>query len=519
MYEQRVLGDRYRLEVRIGRGGMGEVWRAVDLRLDRPVAVKLLPVAADAAPDAVARFRREAQLAAALQHPGITVVHDIDEDDGLLYLVMELLDGEDLVKVLARRPQGLPVDEALAHAAKISGALAAAHARGIVHRDIKPANLILTTGGWIKICDFGIARFMQSATGLTGSAVVGSPIFMAPEQISTGEIDGRTDLYALGCLLHQMLCGRPPFLTDKGVPALINAHLNLAPSGPRAVNPAVPEDVDRLVLDLLAKDPADRPADADTVTRALEALRGDAPAPAPPPAQALDAPLAQEYQVASEHLDRQRPELALPLADHVARERVRLLGVEHPDALAAQHLVAQALYDLDREIEALPIVSAVAHARTRVLGQRDTATLDSWHLLSRTLYMLERYQEALPIATGVTADRQVALGPNDPATLLSRSTLAWTLHMLDRNAEAMNVAQELAAYQSTALGEDHEDTLDTRQLIGWILLMLGRNAEAEAAAAHAHQSCLRAFGPTAEPTVQAQALLDATRRKPARRRP
>jgi len=524
VYEGRVLGGRYRLESRIGRGGMGEVWRSIDQRLDRPVAVKLLPTAADAGSDLVSRFRREAQLAAVLQHPGVTVVHDIDEDDGLLYLVMELLDGEDLAKVLARWPDGMPADQAFSYAAQICGALAAAHARGIVHRDIKPANLILTGSGWVKICDFGIARFVQSATGLTGSAVIGSPIFMAPEQIGTGEIDGRTDLYALGCLLHQMLCGRPPFLTDKGIPALINAHLSLAPPGPRSINPQVSEEADRLVLELLAKDPAERPADAGTVLQRLQSLAtGGTPRPEPGPRskpvpQPDEVPMGQEERVAAEHLDRDRPDLAFPLADHVARERDRLLGADHPASLDARHLVGRTLFALDREQDAAPVLHAVALARTRVLGRRHADTLDSWHLLAGCLYVLGRYAEALPIAAGVATDREVTFGPHDPLTLESRLTLGWTLHMLDRNDEALALAQDLVATQSRVLGNDHEDTYDALQLVGWILLTRGQYGEAEAVAAQVHQGLLGKLGPTAEATVQAQALLSACQSPPRRRR-
>jgi hypothetical protein len=496
---------------------MGEVWRATDLRLDRPVAVKVLPTP-DADQELVARFRREAQLAAVLQHPGITVVHDIDEDAAanLLYLVMELLDGEDLGKLLSRRPQGMPVKEVLSYAAQISSALGAAHSRGIVHRDIKPANLIVTSTGWVKICDFGIARFVQSATGLTGSAIIGSPIFMAPEQISGGEIDARTDLYALGCLLHQMLCGQPPFPTDKGIPALINAHLNLSPTGPREVNPQVSQELDDLVLELLAKDPALRPDSAATVTQHLQALLGaDTAAPAPDPKRAQ---LEQEHQVAAEHLGRQRPDLALPLADHVARERERYLGADHPDTLSSRHLVGVALYQLDREAEAASVISAVAQARSRVLGPHHPDTLDSWHRLATVLYGLGRYADALPIAAGVAADYEQTLGPRDPATLDSRDTLAWTLHMLDRNDEALAIAQNLAGIRSEVLGEEHEDTLDTLELISWILLARGQAAEAEQLAAQLHQGFLQQYGPAAQQTIEAQTLLDTCRTERRRRR-
>jgi eukaryotic-like serine/threonine-protein kinase len=560
------LGGRYRLAERIGRGGMGEVWRATDLRLDRSVAVKLLPVQADADPKLVTRFRREAQLAAGLQHPGITVVHDIDEHapEQLLYLVMELLDGDDLGKVLVRHPEGLPLDESLSIAVQISGALATAHARGIVHRDIKPANLIVIGDGWVKICDFGIARFVESATRLTGSGMIGTPVYMAPEQFTTGEVDGRTDLYALGCLLHQLLCGRPPFPTDQGIPVLINGHLNVTPPGPRAFNGDLPEDVDLLVRELLAKEPADRPADAATVTRRLQTLRAahsgvvttdpslasstappqavrqeppsqdarweppySAVPPKPRPAGTRDEPpsdprttdLEHQHQIAVEYCHEGRFSEALALADHVVRTRMQLLGPEHPETLSSRHLVGTALYMLDREAEAERVVYGAAEARSRLLGQYHANTLSSWHLLAKILYSLGRHADALPIAAGVASARTQVLSPDDTDTLDSRNTVAWTLHMLGRNAEALPLAYDVAHAQSRVLGSDHEDTIDSRQLIGWIHHDLGQFAEAYTFALQLHETCLRLFGPDAEQTLQVRSLLEASATRASRRLP
>jgi eukaryotic-like serine/threonine-protein kinase len=573
MREGLELGGRYRLVERIGRGGMGEVWRATDLRLERSVAVKLLPAQADADPKLVARFRREAQLAAGLQHPGITVVHDIDEHPPgqLLYLVMELLDGDDLGKVLVRHPGGLALDESLSIAVQTSGALAAAHARGIVHRDIKPANLIVIGDGWVKICDFGIARFVASATGLTGSQMIGTPVYMAPEQFSTGEVDGRTDLYALGCLLHQLLCGRPPFPVDQGIPVLIHGHLNVTPPGPRAFNEGIPEDVDLLVRELLAKTPADRPADAATVTRRLQALRAaytgtvttdpslasstaspaaspqgvrqepppqlvrQEPPPQPvrqePPPQGVPgqwappgsagthdgAPadprisdLEHQHQIVVEHLHEGRFSEALAVADHVVRGRMHLLGPEHPETLSSRHLVGTALYMLDREAEAERVVYAAAEARSRVLGPYHPKTLSSWHLLSKILYMLGRHADALRIASGLAPAYARVLGPDDTETLDSRNTVAWALHMLGRNAEALPLAYDVAGARSRVLGGDHEDTIDSRQLTGWIQHALGRFSEARTVAMELHETCLRLFGPEAEQTHQARSLLEAS---------
>lgn len=270
LYEGLELGGRYRLESLLGRGGMGEVWHARDLRLGRAVAVKALPAWATADPAGAARFRREAEIAAGLQHPGITVVFDIGTDGSILFLVMELLTGTDLDAVLSDHPEGLPVRRALSMVDQLCDALAAAHAGGIVHRDIKPANVMVLDGDRLKICDFGIARFVASTTNLTGKGVIGTPSYMAPEQYEGEAVDGRTDLYALGCLTHQLLTGVPPFRSDQGVGALMRAHLTLPP--PRIQRPDVSADLARLVTDLLAKDPAQRPAGAAQVRERLRAI-------------------------------------------------------------------------------------------------------------------------------------------------------------------------------------------------------------------------------------------------------
>ncbi|MDL4819089.1 serine/threonine-protein kinase [Actinomadura opuntiae] len=278
------LDGRYRLESVLGRGGMGEVWRAVDTRLRRPVAVKALPAELADVPGAMERFEREAEAAAALQHPGITVVFDVGRtDDGLAYLVMELLEGEDLRTVVRRHPGGLPVGEAVAFAVQLADALAAAHSRGIVHRDIKPANLFVLADGRLKLCDFGIAGLADAATRLTqDGGSVGTPLYMAPEQFRGEAADFRSDLYAFGCVLHELLTGDPPFRSGSGLPGLLYAHLNEPPPRVGAVRPDVPPQLERLVLDLLAKAVDQRPASAAAVASFLRAT-ANGPVPPPPP--------------------------------------------------------------------------------------------------------------------------------------------------------------------------------------------------------------------------------------------
>ncbi|MFB9838552.1 acyl carrier protein [Actinoallomurus acaciae] len=267
------LAGRYRLEAPVGRGGMGEVWRGVDLRLRRPVAVKILPLSEAADGAGIARFRREAEIAAALNHPGITTVFDIDEhtDGGLrlLFLVMELMRGRDLAAVLHEHPGGPPIAQVRDWAVQILDALAAAHGHGVVHRDIKPANLFLTDDGRVKVCDFGIAR-LPGATRITATgSVAGTPLYMAPEQIEGHTVDERTDLYSFGCVLYQLLTGTTWVDTGSSVGAILYQHLNQTPVPPRSVRPDIDDHVSTLVMDLLAKRPGERPRDAATVAARL----------------------------------------------------------------------------------------------------------------------------------------------------------------------------------------------------------------------------------------------------------
>ncbi|GAA4252115.1 hypothetical protein GCM10022255_047360 [Dactylosporangium darangshiense] len=270
-----MIAGRYRLQTVLGRGGMANVWRAVDERLGRPVAVKLLPGDAGATdPAALRRFEQEAHAAARLSHPNIVTVHDVGREQDVAYLVMELVDGTSLAEHLGRG--ALSAGRAVAIAAQVCDALDAAHRAGVIHRDIKPANILLAGNGTVKVCDFGIARFThQQQTGLTAThTVIGTSAFMAPEQAAGGPVDARTDLYALGCVLYAMLTGGPPFTGDNPM-AVLHRHLHEPPAPPRTLRLDVPADLDRLVVDLLAKNPADRPPTAGDVRDRLGAARSD----------------------------------------------------------------------------------------------------------------------------------------------------------------------------------------------------------------------------------------------------
>ena len=266
-----VLADRYRLLARIGSGATGEVWRATDERLRRPVAVKIVDLALPHRdPGIVARFQRERQASAAVHSPFIAQVYDSGQDGQLLFIVMELLSGPGLADLLATEGP-LSFDRGLPLAAQIATGLADAHAAGIVHRDLKPANVVLNEGV-AKIVDFGIVRFTETGdqTLTAASTVAGTASYMSPEQASGREVTSATDLYSFGCLLFAMFTGRPPF---GGTTSFEQASAHVQQSAPDfgQRRPDAPPALSALVSRLMAKDPAARP-DAAVVARTLDAL-------------------------------------------------------------------------------------------------------------------------------------------------------------------------------------------------------------------------------------------------------
>ena len=282
--DQVILADRYTLGDRLGRGGMAEVRRGFDVRLARTVAVKSLKLDLAADPAFQKRFQREAHAAASLNHPGIAAVYDtgeqVDERTGVPvpFLVMELVDGPTLRDVL-RNEGPMPPDRALELTRVVLGALGHSHAAGIVHRDIKPSNIMLTPAGDAKVMDFGIARAAAETTSdLTGTAtVIGTAHYLSPEQARGERVDQRSDLYSTGCLLYELLLGRPPFQGDSSV-SVAYQHVREAPVPPSAVNPSISTDVDAVVAGALAKSPADRYQSAEEMAADISRVLAGLPA-------------------------------------------------------------------------------------------------------------------------------------------------------------------------------------------------------------------------------------------------
>jgi eukaryotic-like serine/threonine-protein kinase len=285
MTQPRLLGGRYELDGVVGRGGMAEVYRARDIRLDRIVAVKTLRD--DLARDQTfqARFRREAQSAASLNHPSIVAVYDTGEDmlghTPVPYIVMEYVDGRTLRDLLRDDRRLLP-ERALEITDGVLRALDYSHRNGIVHRDIKPGNVMLTRAGDVKVMDFGIARAVSDAQAtMTQTAqVIGTAQYLSPEQARGERVDARSDLYSTGCLLYELLTGRPPFTGDSPV-AIAYQHVRENPVPPSRVDPEIPPWADSIVLKAMAKDPGDRYQSAgemrNDIQRALQGMPVAAP--------------------------------------------------------------------------------------------------------------------------------------------------------------------------------------------------------------------------------------------------
>jgi tRNA A-37 threonylcarbamoyl transferase component Bud32/Skp family chaperone for outer membrane proteins len=291
----RILDGRYQLGSLLGAGGMARVYRASDRVLERQVAVKVLSPPYVQDPSFVERFRREARSAARLSHPNIVAVFDSGSDAGEHYLVMEYVAGQSLAELLARQGRLAP-RRAAELAMEVCAALAAAHAQGLVHRDVKPANVLVGDDGRVKVTDFGIAKAAATAT-LTGTGtVLGTAAYLSPEQAQGGSVDARSDLYSLGCVLYELLCGSPPFGSGADGPpvAVATRHLHQPPEPPSARTPQVDPSLDAVVLTALAKDPARRYQSAVELQDALErVLAGDAIAAGLGSPEAVAAPTEQ----------------------------------------------------------------------------------------------------------------------------------------------------------------------------------------------------------------------------------
>ncbi|HZV25724.1 MAG TPA: Stk1 family PASTA domain-containing Ser/Thr kinase [Acidothermaceae bacterium] len=268
----RVLDGRYRVEARIARGGMATVYRALDTRLDRVVALKVMHQLFAENDQFVARFNREAKSAARLSHPNVVAVYDQGEDDGYVFLAMEYVQGRTLRDLLRERTRLTP-QEALSVFEPVLAALSAAHAAGLVHRDVKPENVLLADDGRVKVADFGLARAAANLEATSATSLIGTVAYLSPEQVIRGIADERSDVYSAGVMLFEMLTGRPPYDGETAVSvALKHAHEDVPP--PSSLVSGIPTSVDLLVAKATARDPDRRPHDAGAFLAEVVRVRG-----------------------------------------------------------------------------------------------------------------------------------------------------------------------------------------------------------------------------------------------------
>ena len=351
-----ILADRYRIVARLGQGGMGEVYRADDLRLAQPVALKFLPAALERDPVRLAQFHNEVRLARQIAHKNVCRMYDVGDAAGLPFLTMEYVDGEDL-STLLRRIGRLPEDKALDVARQLCAGLAAAHERGVLHRDLKPANVMVDGAGQVRITDFGLA----AVAGAVEEVRVGTPAYMAPEQLAGREVTVQSDLYALGLVLYEVFTGRRAY-TAQSVGELVRQHQEATVAPPGTIVRDLDPAIERAILRCLEADPARRPRSALAVAAALPG--GD------PLAAALAAGETPSPEMVAAAGERQAASSATALAAAGALVVLLAIGV---GLLARHQLTNRAPFDkppavlVDRAQQAL-----------EALGYRDTPVATRW---------------------------------------------------------------------------------------------------------------------------------------------
>jgi hypothetical protein len=516
---------RYELIEEIEPGGMGTVWRGYDAVLDREIAVKLIrpdvvtsPVQAQ---EFSRRFEREARVTARIGHHGVPQVFDAVLDEASydrLYLVMEYVRGISLRKVLTNAGEeaaaGLPVSWAASIAAQICTVLSYAHAIPVVHRDLKPDNILIAADGTVKVLDFGIAKLLRTdVTRLTATgSLIGTSRYMPPEQIDCAQITPLSDLYALGCVLHELLAGQPVFSGDNEY-QLLHQHMDVPPKPLRTLRPEVPEDLEALTLDLLAKVPEQRPADAYAVYERLSphlprpgsaavpvsfADGGDSPPAVPDPTVVYRQPNAPLRRTAAPAAP---PEPVAPgpvprHADTALRDAVRDAYARSAD-LADEGRFAQAA-DVLKAVIATAAIALGAHS-PRVLGLRRQR--------AAVLMAGEDFRRALPEFDALAAVYARTAGPAGENALECRRHAAHCRANLGQATAALREFREVLEVVSDAAGEGSETALDLRRSIGLLLFSEGRRTEAEGVLDALHEDMCVLLGEDHEETREIAGLL------------
>ncbi|MFM9453410.1 serine/threonine-protein kinase [Streptomyces europaeiscabiei] len=496
---------------------MGDVWRGYDAVLDRPVAVKVIRGQSVTSPhlaeEFAKRFRREARITARIQHPGVPQVYDAVLDDDSyqqLFLVMELVDGVPLTGYI-HPGKPLPVSWAVAVAAQVATVLSYAHDVPVIHRDLKPSNILVARDGTVKVLDFGIAAILR--TDVTKLTATGNPIgtyqYMSPEQVRGGQITPQADLYALGCVLHELLSGQLAFTADSEF-LLMFQHVKAAPTPLRQLRADVPAELEELVLHLLRKAPEARPSDTQEVYERLRPFlpaAGEQPAPheagptgAPDPTAVFRRPYAPRARAGA------TARTGSPAADAPAAVPAPL-----PETLRAQVREVRAHYDAlmeeERFTQAAEVVGEMIEPAARVLGAENKVVLALRMRRAGARLLGGDFRAALPEFEALADAYKRVSGPTSKSALDCRAQAARCRAELGQVTDALATLRDVLDVVRTVDSDVSEEAVMLRRDIGMLLLAQGSAEEAGQLLEPLHEDLCLVYGPEDELAVEvAEAL-------------
>ncbi|WP_346039359.1 serine/threonine-protein kinase [Actinomadura chokoriensis] len=501
-----VLNDRYTLDrAPLGRGGMGEVWGGFDAVLGRRVAVKLVRLS-DVPEDLAElerRFLREARVMARLGHPGAPAIHDagVSEDASptrRMFIVMEYVDGIRLDDVIAET-ESLPLGWVAAVGAQVAAVLAAAHGKGVLHRDLKPSNLILCPDGAVKVIDFGLALLHDpEVTRLTRSgAIIGTALYMPPEQVRSETATGRSDLYALGCVLYEMIAGRPPFVGDTEY-AILEQQVNARPIPVGKLRANVPGDLGDLVAELLAKDPAKRPEDAAAVYRRLVPHVSGAH-PLPRMADQEASPLRMYADVLTRVLHKPRERAVDEAGGGPRASRAEMSRVRRE---------ATALARDGRHADAARALEAIVEPGGRPLAVDDPEAVKIRLLYANVLAGGGDHARAAGVFMRLGDDLTARFGAEDERVVQCRLGEADCDRARGDDGLALRLLRGLLAEQLDVRPADDPRVLELRRRVGELEAEVGDRAAARRTLADLHDDLSRDAGPEHPSAIRVRERLE-----------
>ncbi|WP_079084871.1 serine/threonine-protein kinase [Streptomyces dysideae] len=508
------ISGRYELTHEVPGGGMGRIWRGYDIVLDREIAVKRIRpdaiTSAERSNELALRFRREARVTARIRHPGVPQVYDavLDQSTEQLYLVMEWVQGVPLSAYI-QPTKPLPVAWACAIAAQICTVLSHAHAVPVVHRDLKPGNVMVAEDGTVKVLDFGIAAILR--TGVTRITSTGNPVgtsqYMAPEQVQAAQATPQSDLYALGCVLHELLCGQPVF-EGGGEFDLMHQQVYGTPMPLRQLRPEIPEPLEQLALSLLEKKPEDRPTNAqevyDTVLPYLplpgqkQAAEEHGPAHTPDPTQLYRRPYAPRPQP-------QAP-VPTPTVLDLSAQPVPV-AAQVLEAMKAAIAQCDALLDKGRFTQAAEVLQDVVGPAATGLGAENPRVLWIRKRRAAVLIIGGDFRRALPEFDALADAYARTAGPNSTDALECRRQAAYCRAELGQSTAALKQFQAVLDQVRQTDGDASSEALDLRRSIGMLLLAENRVPEALEVLQPLHEDLSLVYGPTHEDTREIAEIL------------